>query len=239
MSIIFSGNLRPIPQADLVADAGDSQFDDLGDARSAANPGARLLAAARDLFDEHGYAGAGINEIIARSNTSKKSFYSYYPSKRDLGEAYLREQEAHLLEQLDQMAGKYAGDYAAFVRAWARSLKAGARLNQRYGCPFASTAAQTSDEFSELLGSIVSGWSAKLEVFLSDCFSEFSRQQIRTLSRLILVQYEGSIQMWRLTKDPNYFDLFEGATGALPIAVQNLRSGGRRPVRARSKHKSF
>ncbi|MDF3819382.1 TetR/AcrR family transcriptional regulator [Leptospira sp. 96542] len=57
--------------------------------RHEANPGARLLSAAKDLFYLHGYAMSGINEVIEKSNTSKKSFYHYYPSKTDLGRAFL------------------------------------------------------------------------------------------------------------------------------------------------------
>ena len=60
------------------------------------NPGQKILASARELFYERGYGGVGINEIIERSGTSKKSFYNYYESKQELGAACLAAEEQDL-----------------------------------------------------------------------------------------------------------------------------------------------
>jgi AcrR family transcriptional regulator len=41
----------------------------------------RILLAARDVFARRGYAGAGIDEIVARARASRTTFYSHFENK--------------------------------------------------------------------------------------------------------------------------------------------------------------
>lgn len=43
-----------------------------------------LLAAAQEVFLEHGYSGASIEEVVSRTGGSKASLYSYFGSKEGL-----------------------------------------------------------------------------------------------------------------------------------------------------------
>jgi len=43
----------------------------------------RLLAAAREVFAESGYAGASIDEIVARARVSRTSFYRFFANKEE------------------------------------------------------------------------------------------------------------------------------------------------------------
>lgn len=43
-----------------------------------------MLAAARDVFLEHGFSGASIEEVVGRTGGSKASLYSYFGSKEGL-----------------------------------------------------------------------------------------------------------------------------------------------------------
>ncbi len=54
-----------------------------------ANAKERILETAGKLFFQHGYSEVGINEIIAKAETAKASFYQHYPSKEALCEAWL------------------------------------------------------------------------------------------------------------------------------------------------------
>lgn len=51
---------------------------------------ARLLATAAQLFYRQGYYQTGINQIIDEAGVAKASFYNHFPSKEDLGLAYVR-----------------------------------------------------------------------------------------------------------------------------------------------------
>src|SRR5258708_666347 len=44
----------------------------------------RILDATRDVFMSRGYSGTTIDEIARVSNVSRASFYTYFPSKREV-----------------------------------------------------------------------------------------------------------------------------------------------------------
>ncbi len=50
-----------------------------------------ILAAAREAFVEHGFAGARVDDIAARTATSKRMIYYYFGDKRGLYVAVLEE----------------------------------------------------------------------------------------------------------------------------------------------------
>lgn len=67
----------------------------------------RLLDAASRLFYTRGVPNVGINEIIARANVARMTFYHHFPSKDDLIKAVLerrREERATWLARADDMA---------------------------------------------------------------------------------------------------------------------------------------
>ena len=43
----------------------------------------RILLAARDVFAERGYAGAGIEEIVSRARASRTTFYVFFENKEE------------------------------------------------------------------------------------------------------------------------------------------------------------
>lgn len=92
-----------------------------------------ILAAAREAFVEHGFAGARVDDIAARTETSKRMIYYYFGDKRGLYVAVLEdayagirghEQQLDLTvlpprEALARLAGEtfdYHARYPDFVR---------------------------------------------------------------------------------------------------------------------------
>ena len=177
-------------------------------ARSAANPGARLLEAAAELFYERGYHATGINDMIARSGTSKKSFYNYYEGKRELGEAYLAKQSRDWLSFLGRLAERHRGNPERFFATWAGALKRQASSGDFHGCPFAGMAAQESQVFAPILAQTMADFQKCLTRFLRDLDPGLSQADATKLTNLIGIQYEGAVQMWKLTRDLSFFDLF-------------------------------
>jgi len=49
----------------------------------------KILRVANDLFYKQGYHQTGTNQLISEAGVSKASFYTHFPSKEDLGLAYV------------------------------------------------------------------------------------------------------------------------------------------------------
>ena len=52
---------------------------------------AAILAAARDVFAEHGYDAAGVRDIIRRTDLASGTFYNYFPDKDAIFRALVEE----------------------------------------------------------------------------------------------------------------------------------------------------
>lgn len=85
----------------------------------------RILLAARDVFAARGYAGAGIEEIVARARVSRTTFYVFFANKEEcllaVFELGLRQISAKVLETISDTARR-AFDPAERVRAEVRAV---------------------------------------------------------------------------------------------------------------------
>jgi AcrR family transcriptional regulator len=93
---------------------------DAGDTR------AGLLAAARTVFSQRGYAGAGIAEIVARAGVSAPVLYHHFAGKADLYRAVAADVYDEVLGALEAAAG----NRGAFVERLDAVLAAAAELNE-------------------------------------------------------------------------------------------------------------
>jgi AcrR family transcriptional regulator len=63
-----------------------------------------LLAAARELFTDRGYAATSTTEIVARAGLTRGALYYHFPAKHDLFRAVFEELEAEVTKQVAQEA---------------------------------------------------------------------------------------------------------------------------------------
>ena len=83
---------------------------------------AKILEATRSIFLRRGYAGTTIDEIAQEAGVSRASFYTYFPTKRDvlltLGADSARAADA-MVEVVQGFAGGWTrGDVERFVAAY-------------------------------------------------------------------------------------------------------------------------
>jgi AcrR family transcriptional regulator len=75
---------------------------------------AAILDAARDVFAEHGYDGAAVRHIVARTELAPGTFYNYFPDKESIFRALVNESIARVRGRLRE-ARRNAGDIEEFV----------------------------------------------------------------------------------------------------------------------------
>lgn len=102
-------------------DAGPSESRRTQVERSEATRGA-LLAAARRLFAEHGYAGVGTEEIVRAVGVTRGALYHHFAGKRELFEAVYEQIEVELAERI--ASGALAGGAGSPLDA----MRAGAEM---------------------------------------------------------------------------------------------------------------
>jgi AcrR family transcriptional regulator len=59
-----------------------------------------LLAAARALFAEHGYAGVATEEVVRRAGVTRGALYHYFRDKQDLFRAVFEQTEAEIMQTI-------------------------------------------------------------------------------------------------------------------------------------------
>lgn len=97
------------PSLDAVSDSRRSGAKPALVERSSANNAkgaatrARLLAAAKSVFEEKGYESARISDFTARAGVSHGSFYHYFPTKEAAFLQLVDDLDAHLGEPLDSV----------------------------------------------------------------------------------------------------------------------------------------
>lgn len=91
----------------------------------------RLIRAAVDLFEAHGYHGTGVNDILAAAKAPKGSLYHHFPGgKEELAIAGLVWLEGEVTQFLDGIAAS-GGGAAMMVRGIARFTAAGMRKRRK------------------------------------------------------------------------------------------------------------
>ena len=174
-----------------------------------AAPAERILSVARELFYAQGFPTTGVNQIIEESGTSKKSFYKYYPTKQELGSAYIMAEKNELISFFRHLSRKYDG-YTAFIRTWCNILRKEAKYLRYHGCPFGNFASQVGQiDYAPQLTAVIEEWLAILEAKLAATFPDMNQADIARHSERILMLYEGAVTLWKVTGDMKYFNLLE------------------------------
>src|SRR2546421_10255411 len=89
--------------------------------RSAATREA-LIAAARELFAERGYAAVGTEEIVRAAGVTRGALYHHFAGKRELFEAVHEDDERQLVERIAASAISTSADPLQALHAGAQAF---------------------------------------------------------------------------------------------------------------------
>jgi AcrR family transcriptional regulator len=81
---------------------------------------AALIDAARDAFGELGYEGAGVRDIVRRTDLASGTFYNYFADKEAVFRAVVQETGAEVRRRVRDARAE-AGGFSAFVEAGYRA----------------------------------------------------------------------------------------------------------------------
>ena len=91
---------------------------------------ARILDAAIDLFDAHGYEATRVSEISARADVAHKTFFNHFPSKQHVLQAIAEGAMQEQLEGIEVLRKRPASTHERLLRLFdwvgARAEQAGA-----------------------------------------------------------------------------------------------------------------
>jgi AcrR family transcriptional regulator len=88
----------------------------------------RILGTATEMFAEHGYAGAGLEEIAAATGVTRGAVYHHYGSKQGLFEAVAAALQVRVAEEVDRVSGAAPAIWDGLVdgcRAFLETVVAG------------------------------------------------------------------------------------------------------------------
>jgi len=173
----------------------------------------RIILKATELFYARGIHNTGINQIIKESKVAKASFYQHFPSKDDLVHECIEIYGNRISDRIRSMS-ESSTDLKDFAITWISSIRKKIEANPLYnGCPVANAAFSLLNnydkKYQEAFAGIIESWTAVLNNFLKDLQNNKKiPTDINTenLARRIIHLYEGSVTMWKLTGDDNYFN---------------------------------
>lgn len=166
----------------------------------------RIIETAVKLFYENGYSETGINEILEKSSTFKKSLYTHFSSKTDLGIFYIRQIEGELLNLLGKLLNKYPR-YEDFVKAWLKIVRIKFTKDFPLGCPLANMPINSA----ELNAEVKSSFEHLKEPFVRYFRENYNLSSVQAyeLSEEVLFLYEGAMTSYKMDPNRKYFDYLE------------------------------
>jgi AcrR family transcriptional regulator len=190
------------------------------------SPRDRLLAAASELFYEHGVHTVGIDTIIERAGVAKASLYSTFGSKDELVRAYLETRaearRARLADEIDRHQDPTARLLAVFDVLASTVAQPGFR-----GCAFANAAAES--ELDSAAADITRDVRRRMLETLTQLARALGVRNPTALARQLTLLYDGALAQSRLDPSPAAAKAAKDAASELVNAA--LRAGHPRPSR--------
>ncbi|WP_157676752.1 TetR/AcrR family transcriptional regulator [Chryseobacterium sp. T16E-39] len=107
------------------------------------------METADQLFYFQGYQSTGINQIIEEAKVAKGSLYNHFPSKSELGQAYVKESSERWFKGLEEELNLWT-DPAEKLIAVFSFLEKYARINYFNGCRLINILTEVGDQEEQI-----------------------------------------------------------------------------------------
>jgi TetR/AcrR family transcriptional repressor of nem operon len=195
----------------------------------------RIIALAAPLFNQRGYEGCSMREIMAEAGIEKGGIYRHFASKEELAlEAFdfaWAEVSQRRTRGLDEIKDPLLRTEALICNFVQR------RPALRGGCPLLNTAIDADDGNAALRAraqGALDSWRARLRSLISLAARQGTvkpETEPRAVASIVIGTLEGALMMSRLDEDPYALEI---ARDHLISWLESLRVESRRAVRAQA-----
>lgn len=194
-------------------------------ARPPRNAREKILSAASFLFCNHGFAGTGIDTILAHAGTAKATLYHHFKSKEELIATVLEAEGTTWREWFFGRLANVDGPAQARVLAVFDVLHEWFSDPGFYGCPFINAVAEF-DSGNDAVRQAATIHKEKLVTWLMAQAMEINVADPKEFARSLAVLIDGAIVAAQHARDPSF------AVTARALAAgyldSNLRHAGLR-----------
>jgi TetR/AcrR family transcriptional regulator, transcriptional repressor for nem operon len=171
----------------------------------------RLIASARYLFWERGFAGTSMSELLAHAEVNSGSFYHFFDSKeallREVLEGYLRLLRPMVIDPAFASVEEPVGRIFAILAGYRERILG---TECRYGCPLGRLALEIDPENAPahtLIAQNFQGWIEAVRECLDDMKPSLPREtDLDSLATYVLVVMEGGVMLSRSYRSVEPFD---------------------------------
>ncbi|MBP7280320.1 MAG: TetR/AcrR family transcriptional regulator [Leptospiraceae bacterium] len=188
----------------------------------------RILKVAMELIYEKGFSNTSVQDILDKCKLTKPAFYYYFPSKDYLGIEYLTKQEELNREYLLAImnSSKTPEDFAA---KWVSVIKKWSKVKKYNGCPFVNFLNQldiSNTKFNSKFKEIELSWTSLYKKYLQEQSEKGlidKNTDLDKAARKMALIYEGSINLWKMSRDNKYLDFMGEELIELMISLRGKK----------------
>jgi AcrR family transcriptional regulator len=184
------------------------------------SPRDRLLAAANELFYEHGVHTVGIDTIIERAGVAKASLYSTFGSKDGLVRAYLEARHEARRARLTAEIERHEDPKDRLLAIFDVLATTVAQPDFR-GCAFANAVAES--ELDSAAADVTRGVRRRLLDTMVELTTALGVGDPAALARQLTVLYDGALAQSRLDPTPAAAEAAKAAANELVDAALRPR----------------
>ena len=185
----------------------------------------RILKVAMELVYEKGFINTSVQDILDKCKLTKPAFYYYFPSKDALGLEYLTKQEELNREYLLVLmnSSKTPEEFAA---KWVSVIKKWIKVKKYNGCPFVNFLNQLeigNTKFNAKFKEIELSWTSLYKNYLRIQAEKGlidKNTNLDKAARKMALIYEGTINLWKMSKDVKYLDFMGEELKELMISLE-------------------
>jgi len=171
----------------------------------------RLIASARYLFWERGFAGTSMADLLAHSQVNSGSFYHFFESKESLLRAVLEEYLLLLRPMVIDPAFAQHDDPVERIFAVLSGYRKRILTTEcQYGCPLGRLALEIDPEnrpAHQLIAANFDGWIGAIRECVEELKPRLPRNtDLDALASYVLVTMEGGVMLSRSARTVEPFD---------------------------------